>query len=384
MNVLRMLMIIYVLLLTAVGCGDTSRDVVSWEDDPIHGYRYGRNADDQIIETHSVGPDGEPAADAYGVWIKRFVRDDAGNALEEAYFDPDGNPVACFGVHLMRSEFDGQGRRTRMELYGADGELIGPDRAAVHRYEYDDAENAVTWSTYDSHGELYAFDGSIAVHRTVYDGNDRDIEHAYYGVDGEPTTDARGAHIVQFSYDDNDYPVKMRFLDPERMPACDHTGISTQVWEYDERGNVVWEAFYDEGGAPALGIDRAFAWATDWDQQSRTAERRRCDESGQLSEDGDGIAVRRWEYVDDENKVVLTHFNEAYEPATDSDGAYGWQVLEDESGMTLERTALDADGVPTVTVSGYATVRYIRDERGVPIDVVHLDLEGREFTDFVY
>jgi hypothetical protein len=176
----------------------------------------------------------------------------------------------------------------------------------------------------------------------------------------------------------------MRFLDPDRMPACDNTGVSIQVWEYDDHGNVVWEAFYDESGAPTLGICRAFAWETDWDLQSRMRERRRCDEFGQLSEDSDGIAVWRWEYFEDENEVILTHFNEGYEPATDSDGAYGWQELKGESGMISERATLDTNGVPTVTVWDYATNGCMRDANGIPIDVVHLDLEGREFTDFVY
>jgi hypothetical protein len=142
----------YVPLLAAVGCRDTYSDVISWDEDPIHGYRYGMNGDNQIIERHSIDPDGDPAADTCGVWITRFVRDDMDSALEEAYFDLDSNPVVCFGVHLIRSEFDGQGRRTCMELYDTDGELIGPDRVAVHQYEYDDTENSMTWSTYDSHG----------------------------------------------------------------------------------------------------------------------------------------------------------------------------------------------------------------------------------------
>ena len=178
----------------------------------------------QILMERQLGPDGEPMINSLGyVEVRREYR--GKKLLREAYFDAVGQPV------------------NRADL----------SYAAVS-YKRDSAGHAVEEHYFDIQGEPVLSSAGYASVVRRYDGG-RIAREDYYGTDGIPVTLPGGYASVARSYDQRGHLTLEAWYDAAGNPALMPGGYVAVAQTYGEDGSLLSRRYLGPDGEPVLRSD---------------------------------------------------------------------------------------------------------------------------------
>ncbi len=276
--------------------------------------------------------------DGEGFLVQVLYRTDAGGFRDSGY-----------GVYGRRFERDDRGRATRRSNLGIDGSAVENQHGVgFTEYDYDTIGNVVEESQHRSDGVLWldphyqrairraGFDehGNLAS-ETVFDAREEPLHRHRYRV---------GPHEIRHSYDLHGRRVRTDYLDDDGEPVVSGSGYASVLTTFDDRGRVVESAYLDRNGGPThsnAGVHRAVTTHSD-----------------------DGL-TKAYRWYDAEGRP---HHRRSW--------GVEKRIRSDEWGRTLETRHLGAGGTPMLNDEGYATVKYLYDDEGGLIAGAYQGIHG--------
>lgn len=186
-----------------------------------------------------------------------------------------------------------------------------------------------------------------------YDDKGNNIRIKYYNKAGECAVNYDGYAVEERSYNGNSQLWKVRYLDAEGNPVCTPAFGYGREYEYDENGNESRIVYVDLNGNPMM-TSRGYAMMVRTYYSPEGPEGRR--------------AVKEF------------YFDEQGKPVSLASGEYGVYKEFDSNGQNSVLTYLNADGNPTASVMGYATVMYTYYANNSVATERYFDAEGKPFA----
>ena len=206
--------------------------------------------------------------------------------------------------------------------------------------EYDDHDNKLSESYRDINNQPVAIHtGRQAGRQFTYDEQNRLVKSEYHGLDGGITQNATGIAMEETEYS-HGYPSKETRFDARHVVCrTSPAGDSIAIikYEYDSNGNKIREAYYDEGEIPII--------------------------------DHTGVHKILNSYSAD--MLVQTSFvDDLQNPSMNRDGIHTIRYGRDSIGRLIEESTYDVEGVPTRNFSDKVYMRQFKyDKYGRRISV---------------
>lgn len=271
----------------------------------------------------------QPAVSTDGYHRKQMEYDEAGNLIQEAWYDTGGSAVCRDGYAIRETEYDAWGNILSIHFYDENGKpVLNAEGYHMTYCMYGETINQVKQSFCDTEGKLTLTTGGYAVLERTVNAQGQLWTLDYYDTNRD---------LIAHGSVDNDlkfyirwYPNEehgSRYTDADGNPVIGTAGFHEVRTDYDEHGNVIREAFYDLEGNLVCG-----RW--------------------------DGYAVAEWEYV---------YF-------TDEDSTYP---------RIKAFRVYDENGEPTFCDSGYHELRREYDEEGRLVWECKYDPQGNVLKEWV-
>jgi len=207
-----------------------------------------------------LGPDGQPAPNAGGIYAIQLRHDGSGNPVEWRNLGAGGEAVEdkASGLAIMRWRYDGQGRMVEESHLGANEQLKADGRrgVAIVRWRYDRQGNTLEESYFGPDGRPTGDRlRGVASVRWGYGTHGKTVEESYFGADGQRTEDKnRGVATVRWQYDADWNTIEERYLGADQRSKADRRlGVATIRWQYDQSGREIGTTMFDQNGAPIRG-----------------------------------------------------------------------------------------------------------------------------------
>lgn len=239
----------------------------------------------------------------------------------------------------------GSGYESDPSMLLADLNLSSHSDISRFRYEYSD-DGYVTQVVFcsDSTGRL-AQDNSVYGFEYVLDEKGRIIETYFLDALGERRLNSEGLYCRKFTYDSRDDMVEWTNYGRNGAPMADGEGIVQCVFSYDQNHNLNGFSFFDENGDPLFVSSYGGA--------------------GQK------------QYVDEHGNLILVELLEEDGGLCERYDYCSMAFTYDENGFTASRTYQNPDGEAVISTSqNYATIQYVNDENGNPVEITYYDAQG--------
>lgn len=234
---------------------------------------------------------------------------------------------------------DTEGARSRFSdalfFYTADGKVdykIIYDKCGkvLYKMDYDGDMNTVTFRLNDKYGtEMYL------------SASTTDLTNSSSIVESRSSI---SRYLLQF--DDNGYLIRINYVGQGNVPRGDADNVYGLEYEHDNKGRVTVERF--------LGAD----------------DKVTCNKIG--------LAIKEFEYDDNDNCIKASYFNTEHEASDDGNGATVYKFTQDKYGNRITQTHWTVDNEPTVLKgSGIYGIRNIYDDHGCNVRTEFIDKEGR-------
>ncbi|TNE88843.1 MAG: hypothetical protein EP330_13270, partial [Deltaproteobacteria bacterium] len=314
--------------------GQTHRVRLDYNDRAHEVRRWYVGDDDQVVP----GPEG---------WAElRRVVDERGNALSEAWFDADGEPMnrPDTAFHEQRSTFDTLDRPLSRENFDVEGERALDGGTYGQRYFYDLAGNVVR--------EVYLIseDSShpASIDRT-YDAFGRQTGARTYNAGGalfETTESGPAMAGWDVRHDAFGRLVSASWIGANERPKACPAGFSETELEWDDRDRELTVRFRHEGGLVALSEGEAFVWwGSEPDSDNAVAPIHQA--TGIFASELRGMAGLRFE-LDVQRRVTRASFLGADGNPIAVHGVWGYRQIWDANGRVTEVQWTDDKGEPAV------------------------------------
>lgn len=216
----------------------------------------------------------------------------------------------------------------------------------ISRFEYEyTPEGYIKKVTFcaDTTGRL-AQDNGVYGFEYVLDTKGRVIETYFLDAQGECRLNSEGLYCRKFTYDEQDDFVEWKNYGRNEILTANAEGITHAVSDYDGH-NLIRGSFYDEKGDPVyVESYGAASQVRHLDHRGKLILGELLDEQGQPM------------YAGDYCTMAFTY---------------------DHNGFRESRTYLNAEGKAVVdTAVNYATVQWINDQNGNPIETTFYDADG--------
>jgi hypothetical protein len=321
------------------------------------------------IERKFFGIDDEPVVSAEGVSSELAAYNENGNQITISYFDKGGNPTTAkdTGVHRIVRSFDGMGRQTRENYFGADGKAtVNELRAHSRSSRVDMQGNEVQTSFLGLDGEPISCPDGYHRRKNTYDKWRRLISQEYFDTEGRACLDSSSlAHRVSYAYDPQGRRVEISFFDEKGEPALSKEQHHIRRIEYDDRGNTV--------GVRLFGLHREPVAPAElgWHYKKATFDSK----NRQLTESYYGIryepvtrprSVHQVVFDNDDlgRPIAGTFFGADGSAGTTSDGVHKLVQEYDRMGRVVRESYFDSSKDPVMIPDGFQTVRFRRDPLG--------------------
>lgn len=339
----------------------------------------------------------EKLHDEYGRWISKayfgtngqlmmttngYARievtyDEGGRFGELWFYDENDEPVHT-GEYSARKvrRHDSEGRKREEWLYyAANGEFARTNGYAQVRQEYDERENLVRWSCYDSNGAP-AVDLSSGEHSFVRHFNARGFytNQLNFDTHGNLVVTSNGYARIEVVYDLRDRVRDIFYFDERNQPM--HAGESAwrQTRVVSAGGRILEKTLHYATNSPlflANGIAARHEWL---DGANNVTNQIYFDAEGRRTRSSDGYAEARATYDAEGRQLTSAFYGPIGEPVLEiSSGAHVKELIYDERGQITQLILFGTNREPVLGVDGYHRV------------VVHYDQDGgmtaREFFD---
>ena len=260
------------------------------------------------------------------------------------------------GIRMSRLRISTQttGNEVRTEFVDESGAVTYAADAGYAIKTVTDTGTGISERFYDENGNpirRWHLAYSEIIHE--YDEQGRLIRNSLLGEDGELFIDTDGYAVEERSYNGNSQLWKVRYLDAEGNPVCTPAFGYGREYEYDENGNESRIVHVDLNGNPMM-TSRGYALMVRTYYSPEGPEGRR--------------AVKEF------------YFDEQGKPVSLASGEYGVYKEFDSNGQNSVLTYLNADGNPTASVMGYATVMYTYYANNSVATERYFDAEGKPFA----
>ena len=220
-------------------------------------------------------------------------------------------------------------------------------RSDISRFRYDIDQAGYVAKLFfcaDSTGRL-AQDNGVYGFEYVRDEQGRVVETYFLDALGQRRLNAEGIYCRKYVYDDRNDLVEWINYGRNGMPVANEEGIVHCVFSYDTHHNRTGFSFFDGDGAPVFVASYGGA--------------------GQK------------QYVDQQGNLTLVELLDTDGNPSQSSAYSAMAFTYDENGFTASRTYQNAKAEAVVNPDqAYATVRYINDPKGNPLEITFHDAQG--------
>jgi hypothetical protein len=321
-----------------------------------------------------------------GVHREAFTYDNAGNLIEEAFFDTTGQPAVRTGDYarsrmeygsngvmrskitydqtgqpatetyygpggirtssklrtargLEASEYDAQGRPAATTVFGADGKPTG-------RVKYENGL-PIEVTHLGPDGRLVKGKDGFAIQRTKYNAAGKPIEESYYDENGRPVANIYDNQRIVTHYGRENVALERDFF---------HADGSRRTVTLNEQGDPVEETFYDAKGKATVDANGNVRIVNRYEAPGRRIGRDFFDVTGRkesLKLFPSYPSLREW-----------TWYSAQGERVTNDAGAGAEKETLDANGRLIDEQTLDFEGKPLVTKLGYWRISRTYDDAG--------------------
>jgi len=203
----------------------------------------------------------------------------------------------------------------------------------------------------------------------------------FHDAHGQPVRDVDGIQGEELSLNAAGYPTDVTNLDDSGGRARDSSGAIHYVRTLDDHNRVVKGRRIGLFGTAITDDNGFFETRTVYNPQGRPSERGNYDDSGNLLNKNDGVALVRTTYTiyPDSTQIIESYFDASGLAAEEkSSGVHQRQRTFDQRGLLLDESYFDATGTPTDTRGdGVHERRYTYDDRGNKLTEEFFDANGK-------
>jgi hypothetical protein len=208
------------------------------------------------------------------------------------------------------------------------------------------------------------------------------IERRWFrDAQGQPVRDVDGIYGEELTLNAAGFPTAVTNLDASGGHTHDNSGVIQYVRTLDNDNRLVAGRRIGLFGTAITDNDGFFETRTVYDAQGRPMERGNYDASGNLLNNGDGVALIRTIYTlyPDSTRIIESYFDASGLAAEEkSTGVHQRQRTLDRRGLTLDESYYDATGAPTDSSGDNVHERrYIYDDLGNELSESYFDVNGK-------
>jgi len=361
------------------------------------------------VEYRFFGTDGKPTYSNQGISIHKAKVDAAGNPVEESYFGTNGQPVTDEHGHhrIVRTYTDG--RETRFEQFGIDGQRVQTQaEMPIETYEYEQNGYETERRFFDEKGQPAANPAGVQRIQHIYDERGNLVDESFFDSKGNRVVNRNyGLASVKETYDSQGNMIEQEAFGPDQKPLMLPTGFQRRTYKYDEFGQRQEEAFFDAGGKPAMVQGIYHKAVMGYDGQGNLIEfayygadglpasspagthrvTRLYDRRGNMIEEAvfgkdgspvltrQGIHMSHWKYDEWGRRVEEAFFGVHGEPVL-SHGYHFYRTKYDLQGHAVETAYFDNNDQPCVSEEGFHRMVSRYDERGYLVETSYFAADG--------
>ena len=227
------------------------------------------SATDNSITTYTFVNGAEETTYAIdrGYAVRKLAKNDKGQAIEERYFDADGNPVKLYDSY-----------------YGV-------------KYEYHDHEVIIRYL--DSYGNTMSLAAYSTIVRTLDDAG-RAVDDYYYDLDMQPVQWA-GYYGMHRDYDGNGWNNRITYLDQNSQLVLSSSGYAIKEYKRDADGNITGEFYFDTQENPTKSSLGEYGQLYERDENGRINQITYLDADGKETTNNAGYTILKRTYYRDGN-----------------------------------------------------------------------------------
>jgi YD repeat-containing protein len=217
----------------------------------------------------------------------------------------------------------------------------------VRRQRYDDAGNLVEEAFFDgNHSGVVPKDKTFASVRHRFDARQRLVESSFFDAAGAPGKGPDGVATVRYQRDAYGHATEMAYFDGSGAPVASTAGKLVVRSRYDDAGRLTEERFLDPAGATRIAADGCAGHRTKYDSHGRVAEESCLDTGDGVTLGSEGWATRRTLRDARGNAVYVTTYGPDGALHNSKDGFARHTLHYDERNLVDETAFFDALGKP--------------------------------------
>jgi len=342
----------------------------------VAGFSYTLDDNGCIVTQTSLGIDGKPSVNIYGICVVKDSSNADGFVVKRTFFDDNNNPVLFTdnglsygrldvemnehgqptslkyfdefgnaieindGYHRVVNEYDSVGNNVCAKYFDKTGKpaLLGGFQHES-RYEYDVMGNLTRVSFYDSKGNLTLNEEGEAGFMVEYNRQGGVTRTTTFGQNGKPVVNADMTAGFVYEYDEKGNRKSMKYFDTEGKTCMSADGFAEVRYEYDEKTNqCIAEKQYNASGK--LLSDNRY----EFDNRGNVTKQYALNEAGGLSQ-GTAVACRKY---DNNNHITEISYHDLKGNAVNKPGEnYSVNRAKyDEQGNPIEETYWGTSGKP--------------------------------------
>ena len=156
------------------------------------------------------------------------------------------------------------------------------------------------------------------------------------------------------------------------------SSISRYLLQFDESGYLTRVNYVGQGNVPRGDADNVYGLEYEHDNKGRITVEKFLGADDKITCNKIGLAIKEFEYDDDDNCIKASYFNTEHKASDDGNGATVYKYTLDKYGNRITQTHWTIDDKPTVLKgSGIYGVRNVYDEHGCNVRTEFIDKEGK-------
>ena len=303
--------------------------------------------------------------------------DQQGRTVGVAYYDQNRNKGLQNGEYdEIRLKYGDYDVPSRIEYYLNDAPVLRSGGYAAVEREYDEAGNVIEERYFDAAFEPVSCKDGYEAIRRKYNGKQQVIYEAYYDHSGQPMTNNKGLFQIAYEYDGKGNISREAYFDGDGQPMMNSTGVYQTSYEYNENGQKTREQYYNGEGRPMCCPGGYAGIRVSYTSQGEVMATRYYNENGKMiltpgrEYAYEIIIPQETEETAAGNSAVRT-FRVEYH-GTDGELinlSYGYASIlrkTDDQGRNIEEVFFDKDGQKEILNGGYDEIRQTYTEGDQP------------------
>ena len=214
-----------------------------------------------------------------------------------------------------------------------------------------------------------------------YDEKGHKVEEQFLGSDGTPTNNGIGLSIKKYRYDDDDNWCEVKYLNLEGGPSHDGNNCQLVKIESDKWGNRIAETYYTFEGERSIRTDMGVTgFSYEFDDNGHLITQTCLGLDGNSMSCKYGYAKQNYAYDDHGYVNRIQFFDTGGNPANmlqDGNSFSRIDIVNNSSGLHLERIFFDEEGNSVITTHGYSKECMTYDSIGNQTSLAYQDAEGK-------